>query len=179
MSKLGWAVAAAFAFAGCAGRQPTAQQQLTLMQQADAALNAMVQRDPALHGVLNSAAAYAVFSDIGVASTGDRGAYGHGVLYEHGQLIGEVNLAQASVGVQLGGQTFSELLVLTDPAQVERLKQNQFSLGTGTSAIALEPGASAAADFRNGEAVFVMPRGGLTASIAVDGQQIGYQPFAG
>jgi len=181
MYKLGFTVALALGLcASCAGRQQTTQQQQqTLQQEADAALNTMTMRDPSLNDVLANADAYAVFPDVGQAGAIVGGARGRGVLYEHGRSVGEVTLTQGSVGFQLGAQTFAELLVLTDPMQVADLKTGQFALGADATAIALKPGVSAGARFRNGQGVFILPRGGLMAGIAVNGQQIGYEPFAG
>jgi lipid-binding SYLF domain-containing protein len=184
MFKVGFVIAAAIAFAGigsgCAGRQqPTQLQQTTLQQNADGALAAMVDRDPGVRTLVDNAGAYAVFPDVGQAGAIVGGAYGHGVLYEHGQPVGEVTLSQGSIGFQLGAQTFSELLVLTDPNQIAAIKSGQFGLGADVTAVALKPGASAGARFRTGQLVFIMPRGGLMAGITVNGQQIEYQPFAG
>jgi lipid-binding SYLF domain-containing protein len=184
MFKVGFVIAAAISFAGigsgCGARQqPTQSQQLTLQQNADAALDSMVDRDPGLRTVLPAAPAYVVFPDVGQAGAIVGGAYGHGVLYEHDQPVGEVTLSQGSVGFQLGAQTFSELLVLNDPDQIAALKSGQFGLGADATVVALKPGAAAGARFRNGQVVFIMPRGGLMAGITVNGQQIQYQPFAG
>jgi lipid-binding SYLF domain-containing protein len=183
MFKVGFVVAAAIACAGvgsgCGGRQMTQSQSLTLQQNADAALDAMVDRDPGLREVLPKAAAYAVFPDIGQAGAIVGGAYGHGVLYVNNEVAGVVTLSQGSVGFQLGAQTFSELLVLNDPDQIRALKAGQFGLGADATAVALKPGAAAGTRFRNGEVVFIMPRGGLMAGITVNGQQIEYQPFSG
>ena len=123
MFKVGFVVAAAIACAGvgtgCGGRQQMTQaQSQTLQQNADAALDAMIERDPGLRQVLPKAAAYAVFPDVGQAGVLVGGAYGHGVLYEHDEVVGIVTLSQGSVGFQLGAQTFSELLVLNDPDQI-------------------------------------------------------------
>ena len=183
MYKLGFAVALALAVAGstgCAGRQPTSQQQqLSLQQEADAALNTMTMRDASLSGVLQNADAYAVFPDVGQAGAIVGGAHGRGVLYKHGRSVGEVTLTQGSVGFQLGAQTFAELLVLTDPLQTAALETGQFTLGAGVTAVAIKPGIAAGTRFENGEGIFIMPRGGLMAGIEVNGQQIQYEPYAG
>jgi len=39
------------------------------------------------------------------------GAYGRGEVYEQGQKIGWSDLSQATIGAQLSGQTFSELIL--------------------------------------------------------------------
>ncbi len=181
MNKLSIAAIVGLAFAGCASTKPaTRQDQTNLQQQTFTTLSEMRARDPSIDNVLANAYAYAIFPDIGKAGVGGvGGAFGRGVLYEHGQPIGYVKLEQGSVGAELGGETVAELLVLRNANDVQRLKEGHFDLGANISAVALKSGAAAAADFRGGRAVFVMPHGGLMVDVSVEGQRIDYQPFAG
>ena len=39
------------------------------------------------------------------------GAYGRGEVYEQGKMVGWADLSQATIGAQLGGQSFSELIL--------------------------------------------------------------------
>lgn len=162
---------------GCAGTQ-TRGQELRLEDQVSATLGAMTARDPGLDSLLHQTYAYAVFPDVGKAGVFYvGGAYGNGILYENGTPSGLVQLKQGSVGLELGGETFSELILLHDPDDVARLKTGNFDLGADASAVALTAGAATAGAFRNGMAVFVMPRGGLMAGITVTGQSIDYHPW--
>ncbi len=174
MKRLGIVV---LAIAGCATSPPTRQGKTALEQEADATLGEMRTRDPSIDNVLRGSYAYAVFPDVGKAGVGGvGGAYGRGVLFEHGRPNGYVKLEAGSVGAELGGQTYAELLVLRNADDVQRLKQGHFDLGANVSAVALKSGAAAAADFRSGRAVFVMPHGGLMVDVSVSGQRIDYQP---
>lgn len=47
---------------------------------------------------------YAVFPTIGKAGIGIGGAYGKGRVYEQGKYVGDTSMAQATIGLQLGGQ---------------------------------------------------------------------------
>jgi lipid-binding SYLF domain-containing protein len=98
------------------------------------------------------------------------------VLYQHGRSAGFVKLEQASIGAQIGAQTFAELLVLRDPVTVERLQRGEFALGADVGAVALTTGNLARAQFADGVRVFVLPRGGLMAELTLNGQRIEYQP---
>lgn len=161
----------------CATAPKTPSDRANLAARAEATLRVMKERNPNLQSVLNESIGYAVFPEIGKGGIGIGAAYGRGVLYENGRMIGFVELNQASIGAQLGGQTFAELIVLRDHAAIERLKGGSFSLGADVSAVALTAGAAATADFQNGVAVYVMPRGGLMAELTISGQQINYQPM--
>jgi lipid-binding SYLF domain-containing protein len=169
------ASAAALWLAGCATAPKTRAEERTLEEQASATLEMMKARDARLGELLDSAEGYVVFPEIGKGGALVGGAYGHGVVYEHGLPIGYVELSQASFGAQLGGQTFSELIVLRDRDALLRVKTDNFDLGGSVSAVALTAGAASAAQFEGGVAVFVMPRGGLMVDVSVTGQKINYQ----
>lgn len=178
MTKL--SIAAIVGFAACASSPPTRATSDNLEQQARATLGEMRAKDPSITDVLNNTYAYAVFPDVGKAgAVGVGGAYGHGILFEHGQPTGYVTIEQGSVGAELGGETFAELLVLRNANDVQTLKGGHFDLGVGADAVALKEGAAATATFRKGRAVFVMPRGGLMVDVSLKGQRIDYQPLAG
>ena len=103
---------------GCATAPRTVQQRQDLEARADATLQTMIGRDPGLRDVLDASYGYAVFPEIGKGGFIVGAAYGRGILYEHGQAVGTVELNQGSLGAQLGGQTLSELLVLRDQYDV-------------------------------------------------------------
>jgi lipid-binding SYLF domain-containing protein len=159
---------------GCATAPKTPTAQANLEAEADATLQTMRQRDPSLDAMLRTAPAYVVFPDIGKGALVAGAAYGRGILYERGQHAGFVELNQASIGAQVGAQSFSELIVFTDPVEVDRLKQGAYSFGANASAVALTEGAAAATDFSDGVAVFVVPRGGVMAELSLSGQKLNY-----
>jgi lipid-binding SYLF domain-containing protein len=160
----------------CATAPKTESGRRDLEARADATLESMKTRAPDLGPLLGSSYAYAVFPDIGKGGAVVGAAYGRGVLYEQGRMTGYVELNQGSIGAQLGGQSFSELIVFQDRYAVERLKAGTFELGANVSAVALTEGASASPSFTEGIAVFTVPLGGLMAELSVSGQKINYQP---
>jgi lipid-binding SYLF domain-containing protein len=162
--------------AACATAPRTEGGRRSLEARADATLQSMRELDPGLAGLLEPAYAYAVFPDIGKGGAGVGAAYGRGVLYEQGRPAGYVELNQASIGAQLGGQTFAELIVFRDREAVDRLKAGSFELGASASAVVLTTGAAANASFTDGVAVFTLPQGGLMAELTITGQKINYEP---
>ena len=178
MSKL--CVAVLLVLGACGTSKPSPSETSNLQAQAATTLNSMTAKDPGLPGLLSSSVAYAVFPNIGAAGAlFAGGAYGKGILYEHGQPTGYVELKQGSVGLELGGQTYAELVVLQAPGAVADLKAGNLKLGAGASAVVIKAGGAAQARFESGTAVFVMPHGGLMAGVQVSGQQIAYRPLAG
>lgn len=160
--------------AGCATTPDTPAERDSLEDRAAATLDTMKARDPSLAPLLDDAVGYAVFPEIGKGGAVVGGAYGHGVVYQHGRPVGFVELSQASIGAQLGGQTFSELIILRDDAALERMKSDNLDLGADASAVALTAGAGRGVQFEEGVAVFVMPRGGLMVDISIHGQKIDF-----
>lgn len=171
------ALSAAIAVAGCATSPPkTEAKRSALEEQAEATLRAMEAKDPSLPATVSAAYGYAVFPTVAQGGVIVGGATGHGVAYQQGKMIGYVQLNQASLGAQLGGQTFSELLVFNDPGALANLKTNTFSFGADASAVGVTSGAAASARFVNGVAAFVMPQGGLMVNLSLNGQTINYTP---
>lgn len=167
----------ALSIAACGGAPTTATQRENLEQSAQATLAKMQTRDPTLRGILEDAPAYLVFPSVGKGGALVGGAFGRGILYEDGQATGYVELSQASLGAQLGGQTFAQLIVVRDEATVQKIKAGKFDLGAGVSAIALTAGAAGATSLDADTSVFVMPIGGLMVDVSVSGQRLRVFPY--
>jgi hypothetical protein len=160
-----------------------------LEARADAALGSMKSRDPGLPGLLDASYAYVVFPaikkshmDLGAdhpgGELGSISAHGRGVLFEQGRMSGYIELNQDSVGGQLDGQTYSELVVFHDRDSVDRLKAAPLELGLDAAAIPVASGhaAAVAESLTGGFAVFTMNNGNLVAELPVTGQKLQYQP---
>lgn len=161
--------------AACATAPKSAEDRQELSNDAHAALTKMLKKDPSLNGLLANSAGYAVFPEIGKGGFVVGGAYGRGILYERGRATGYVELNQGSLGAQIGAQTFTELIILKDRWNVEKLKSGDFTLGGNASAVILRTGAGAATDFVDGVAVVIDPRGGAMAELSLSGQKINFK----
>jgi lipid-binding SYLF domain-containing protein len=159
-------------FAGCATAPKTGPDRARLETSATDTVSQMVAKDPGLQVTLDHAAGYAVFPTVGKGALIVGGASGRGVLFEHGRAVGYVRLDEASLGLQAGGETFSELIVLDTGSALQRMKNDNFHLGAKMSAVALTTGAAVGAEFRDGVAVFILPKGGAMVDASVGGQQI-------
>ena len=147
-----------------------------LLQQATSTLGEMNREDSGLDELTKKAYGYALFPQVAKGGLVLGGGYGRGVVYEQGQHIGYADLSQASFGLQVGGQTYSELVVFENKAALERLKQGRVDLAADASAVILKTGAAANARFVDGFAVFIRPIGGAMAEATVGGQQVTYVP---
>lgn len=170
------ALIAALIVAGCATTPRTEDARRALDLEAQAVLKRLSSSDPTLPAFLERAHAYTVFPSIGKGALGVGGAYGRGVVYERGRVIGYADVTQATLGLQIGGQSYSQILVFQDRETLERFKSGNFTFAANASAVAVKAGAAAATDFQNGTAVFTQSEAGLMAEASVGGQRFTYQP---
>ena len=166
----------ALALGACATAPVTVEGKADIEKEAGKTLTAAKAADPTLGTVLNSSAGYAVFPTVGKAAAGVGGAYGKGVLYEGGRAVGYCDLSQATVGMQLGGQTYSEIIAFETKNAVETFKEGNFRFAAQATAVALKSGAGANAKYKDGIAVFTMDEAGLMYEASVGGQKFSYQP---
>jgi lipid-binding SYLF domain-containing protein len=158
---------------GCASAPKTTAQRDVLRNDADNTLATMTANDPSLRPLLDSAAAYVVFPEIKQGGFVVGGAGGRGVLYQNGMVVGYAEMSQASVGAQIGGQKYAELIVLRDQAALDRLRASNFDFGGQVSAVAIRAGAAATSNFSSsGVAVFTKPKGGAMLNVSLTGQKI-------
>ncbi len=133
--------------------------------------------DPDLARFFESAAGYAVFPSVGKGGIGIGGAYGSGVLFQRGKAVGTTTLSQVTIGLQLGGQAYSEVIFFQTEKALADFKEGNFAFSAQVSAVALASGASANAKYQQGVAVFTAAKGGLMYEASVGGQKFGYEPF--
>ena len=162
--------------AGCDTAPPTPSGKAELTDDVSATLNRMQLEDPSLQEFLDNSYGYAIFPTVGKGAFIAGGGYGKGELFEQGQFVGYTDISQATVGAQVGGATFSEILVFNTPAPVERFKQGQLAFDANASAVALKSGAAASAQYEDGVAIFVEARAGFILEAAVGGQSFAFQP---
>ncbi len=161
---------------GCSTAPTTQEGRQELVEQATATLREMGQEDPGVESLSRRGYGYALFPEVTKGGLVFGGGYGRGVVYEQGQHIGYASLTQGSVGLQVGGQTYSELIVFENKAALDRFKENRLDFTADASAIIATNGAAANAQFIDGIVVVITPVSGGMAQAAVGGQQITYVP---
>src|SRR4051812_40727879 len=170
-------IASIIAFAGCKSEPRTPESHAQMTTDADAALKDMKVADPSLEGFLAHSSGFVIFPSVGKGGLIAGGAYGRGRVYEQGVVVGDAELTQATIGLQAGGQTYSELIVFEDPATMQRFKQGKFAFSANASAVAIKEGVASTAGYTEGVAVFTRPLGGLMFEASVGGQKFKYEPL--
>jgi len=142
---------------------------------------------------------YAVFPTIGKGGVGIGGAHGTGKVYAQGKPIGESKMNQLTVGLQLGGQAFSQIIFFENETALKDFTSGNFEFGAQATAVAITAGASASANtgggtstgvsggknnattaslgYRKGMAIFTVAKGGLMYEASLGGQKYSYKPF--
>jgi lipid-binding SYLF domain-containing protein len=139
---------------------------------------------------------YAVFPTVGKGGIGIGGAYGSGRVYARGNYVGDTSMTQVTVGFQLGGQAYSQMIFFEDERAFKEFTSGNFEFGAQASAVAITAGAQAAAtttgssagasggqhdattsgSYRKGMAVFTVAKGGLMYEASIGGQKFSYTP---
>jgi lipid-binding SYLF domain-containing protein len=85
-------------------------------------------------------------------------------------------MTQVTVGAQLGGQQYSEIIFFDSKDALDNFKGGHFEMSAQVSAVAAAEGASANAKYRQGVAVFTMAKGGLMYEASIGGQKFTFHP---
>jgi lipid-binding SYLF domain-containing protein len=106
-------------------------------------------------------------------------------------------MTQVTVGLQLGGQAFSQIIFFQDERAFKEFTSGNFEFGAEASAVAITAAASASAgttggsagasggkkdattagQYHKGMAVFTIAKGGLMYEATVGGQKFSFKPL--
>jgi lipid-binding SYLF domain-containing protein len=140
---------------------------------------------------------YAVFPTIGKGGFVVGGAYGNGRVYAHGNPVGDTSLTQLSVGLQAGGQAYSQIIFFEDQRAFTEFTRGDFEFGADVNAVAITAAAGASAGttgasanvsggmrdartagkYYKGFVVFTIVKGGAMYQVTVAGQKFSYTPL--
>lgn len=148
-----------------------------LKKKVPGAKAAMLSRDSTLKKVLDSCVGYAVFPNIGKGGFIFGGAHGKGLVYERGRLVGLASVSQATVGAQIGGQVYREIIFFETKEALDAFKASKVELSAQATAIIAAEGAAADAKYTEGVLVYTDPIKGLMAEASVGGQKFNFTPI--
>jgi lipid-binding SYLF domain-containing protein len=144
-----------------------------------------------------SSYAYAVFPTIGKGGLGIGGAHGDGRVYQQGKYIADTAMTQVTVGLQAGGESFSQMIFFKDKRALDEFSTGNFAFDGTASATAITSSASASAgtaggasagtssgkndasakgSYHKGMAIFMIVKGGAMLEASVGGQKFSYKP---
>ena len=153
---------------------------------------------PVVQPYFNNAYGYAVFPTIGKGGVGIGGAHGSGQVYVGDKVTGKTSMTQLTIGWQLGGQAYSQIIFFEDKRAYQEFTSGNFEFGAQASAVAITAGAQAqagttgaaasaspggsagkqaATKYQKGMAVFTRAKGGLMYEAAIGGQKFSFEPI--
>jgi lipid-binding SYLF domain-containing protein len=118
-------------------------------------------------------------------------------VYQGGKVTGEVSLIKGSIGWQLGGQAFSQMIFFEDKRAYDEFTSGNFEFDATASAVAITAGAQAKAgtegasagasagpatgaqaktSYHKGMVVFTHAKGGLMYEASIGGQKFTFKP---
>ncbi|MDH3731953.1 MAG: lipid-binding SYLF domain-containing protein [Gemmatimonadota bacterium] len=163
-------VAASFAAAEALGAQD-------VRDDVTETIDAFVEADEGMEEWFETAHAYAVLPNVGKGGFIVGAAHGTGQVFEGGDLIGELEMALVSVGLQIGGQSYSEVIFFQNEGALQRLIDGNLEFSSAVSAVIVTSGVAASANYSNGLAVFTRPKGGAMAEASLAGQKFEFTPY--
>jgi lipid-binding SYLF domain-containing protein len=149
-------------------------------------------------GFFHNCYGYAVYPTIGKGAFIVGGAHGGGRVYEHGKYVGDTSVTQVSVGFQLGGEGYSQIVFLEDKRAFDDFTSGNFEFDAGVRVVAITASAGGQAgtagasgdvsggkkdaatsgSYYKGMAVFTIVKGGALYQASVAGQHYSYKPRA-
>jgi lipid-binding SYLF domain-containing protein len=137
----------------------------------------LIKTDPSITSLFSSSHGYVIFPKNGKGGLIIGGSGGNGVVYEKEKSIGTAKMAQVTVGAQVGGASYREIIFFESKEALDRFKDNKFEFSGQVSAVALKSGASKNAKYADGVVVFTEDLSGLMAEATVGGQKFTYKPL--
>jgi lipid-binding SYLF domain-containing protein len=152
---------------------------------------------PQVAPYFESAYGYAVWRTIGRGGIGIGGATGRGQVYVGGQLKGFSRLIDISIGFQLGGQAYRQIIFFQNEAAYNNFTQGNFEFDAQASAVAVTASAQASSGTQGSQAtagatgtgtaaatggyqagmrIFTMATGGLMYQATIAGQKYSFTP---
>ena len=141
-----------------------------------AALKQLQQKHPEIKKVLDESAGYAVVPSIGRASLVLGGAYGIGEVFVHDRVIGYAAIVELTIGVQVGGTTFHELVVFHDEGSLKRFKSGKFAFAADAALEIVKAGGQKSHGFGASSSIYVFADGGMLLDLAIGGQKFIFKP---
>jgi lipid-binding SYLF domain-containing protein len=156
---------------GCATAPASPEARDELLRQATAALKDLDREIPGVEEYARRSHGYAMFPEIAKGGVGVGAAYGRGVVLAQGQHIGYADVLHGSLGLQIGGQAYQQIVVFESEAALERFKQGRLAFSADGSGVLVTGGYAAHVRFVEGATMFLRPLGGAMGEASLGVQR--------
>jgi hypothetical protein len=148
----------------------------TLHSEVIAALNIFQEKQPEVKELLSKAYGFAVIPAIGSASLVLGGDYGIGEVFVKDRVIGYAGIGKVTIGVQVGGTNFHQIIVFNDEETWKQFKAGKYSFAADAGVAIVKAGAQASKGFGSGTVVFVFNEGGMLLDLDIGVQKFVFKP---
>ncbi len=148
-----------------------------IVRESEVSLVRFLEQDPTLQSWLDNAYGYVVFPEITKAGLWLGGGFGHGLVYEKGEPVGRATTSQATIGPQIGVQSYSQVIFFRDEPALRTFQRGNFEFSAQATAVVAAAGVAATTSYEAGVAVFLLTRSGLMAEASIGGQKFTYSAF--
>lgn len=146
-----------------------------LASEVKKAIKSLVKDNPEIEKHFYSAYGFAVYPVITKAGLGIGGAGGKGLVFEDKSVVGGSKMAQATFGLQAGGQQYQEVIFFEHKEALGKFKAGKVKFSGQASAVAIKSGVSVDLKYQNGVAIFTKVKGGVMAEASAGGQKFTYK----
>jgi len=147
-----------------------------LQKESEQAVKAFQQADSTMNKLITDAVGYAIFPSVGRGGFIIGGQRGKGLVYQKGKMVGKAKMTEINIGAQVGGETFSELILFETAEALRDFKSSNWEMSAKVNAVAAAEGAAKDAKYQQGVAVFSLTKGGLMVQATVGGQKFKFKP---
>jgi lipid-binding SYLF domain-containing protein len=147
-----------------------------LKTDSEQAMEALQKADSSLKKLIDDSVGYVIFPGIGRGGFIIGGERGKGLVYQKGKVVGEAKVTEINIGAQVGGESYSELILFETAEALRDFKASNWEMSAKVNAVAASEGAAKNAKFQQGVAVFTLSRGGLMVQATVGGQKFKFKP---
>jgi lipid-binding SYLF domain-containing protein len=142
-----------------------------LVKDSEEAIETMLTKSPDLKTYLDESYGYAIFPKVTKGAVITFGAAaGKGIVYRDNEIVSYSHLKQASLGFQLGGQQYSEVIFFENKEAFDKFMNEKLKFDAQVSAVAIKYGVSLDAAYAGGVAIFTHAKGGLMYEASLGGQ---------
>lgn len=169
-------LAAALLFSSCSSSPTPELEREALARDVQTAIDTALYKSPQMKRFIDESYGYAIFPRAGKGAFIVGAGYGTGQVFQKGKTraVGVASISQVSVGLQAGGQSFSEFVFFRDKFNFDNFTNGKFAFAANASAVAVTEGASTNIDYKDGVAAFTMVKTGLMLEAAISGQNFSF-----
>lgn len=150
---------------------------MRVMKDAKKAKMILKSADKGLEKFFKESSGYVIFPNVGEGALIVGAASGNGVLYENGVATGMASMKKLDVGMQAGGEAYTQVIFFENEAALNEFKNENFEFSAEAKAVIVDKGASKKANYDDGVVIFAKSKAGAMADASVGGQKFSYSEF--